>query len=65
MICNSKKCVFHKGETGCLLPKNENFIVTTNDTVISCLNNIRDEEDLSKEGLKKLKRLRMECNENE
>ena len=25
MICNSKKCVFHKGETECLLPKNENF----------------------------------------
>ena len=55
MICNCKKCVFHKGETECLLPKNENFQVTMNDRVI---NNIKDENDLSAEGKKKLKRLR-------
>ena len=58
MICNSKKCVFHKGETECLLPKNENFQITMNDRVISCLNNIKDENDLSAEGKKELKRLR-------
>ena len=52
MICNCKKCVFHKGETECLLPKNENFQVTMNDRVISCLNNIKDENDLSAEGKK-------------
>ena len=58
MICNCKKGVFHKGETECLLPKNENFQVTMNDRVISCLNNIKDENDLSAEGKKELKRLR-------
>lgn len=52
MICNSKKCVFHKGETECLLPKNENFQITMNDRVISCLNNIKDENDLPAEGKK-------------
>ena len=52
MICNCKKCVFHKGETVCLLPKSENFQVTMNDRVISCLNNIKDENDLSAEGKK-------------
>ena len=60
MICNSKKCVFHKGETDCLLPKNENFQATMNGIVISCLNNIKDEKDLSQEGLEKLIRLRKE-----
>ena len=58
MICNCKKCVFHKGETECLLPKSENFQVTMNDRVISCLNNIKDENDLSAEGKKKLKSVR-------
>ena len=61
MICNNKKCVFHKGETDCLLPKNENFQITMNDRVISCLNNIKDENDLSAEGKKKLKSVRNMC----
>ena len=58
MICNNKKCVFHKGETDCLLPKNENFQITMTDRVISSLNNIKDEHDLSAEGKKKLKSVR-------
>lgn len=58
MICNNQKCVFHKGETECLLPEVENFQVTANEIVISCLNYIQDEKDLSREGKEKLKKLK-------
>lgn len=58
MICNNQKCVFHKGETECLLPGVENFQVTANEIVISCLNYIRYEKDLSCEGKEKLKKLK-------
>ena len=34
------------------------FQITMNDRVISCLNNIKDENDLSAEGKKKLKSVR-------
>lgn len=56
MICNNKKCVFHKGETEYLLPNNENFQVTENNIVKACLNHIRDVKDLSREGKEKLKK---------
>ena len=58
MICNNKKCVFHKGEAECLLPNNENFRVVTNDIVIACLNHIQNKKDLSVEGKAKLKKFK-------
>ena len=58
IICNNERCVFHKAKSECLLPDDKNFRIAKKGVVVSCLNHIQNEKDLSHEGKERLKRLK-------
>lgn len=62
--CDDKKCVFHNGKF-CILGRGNNFFVENkNGKVVSCVNRIYNKNELSKEGLLRLKALKKTYDRN-